>query len=212
MPQDTFESRRQKHTAAGGACCQRGNILLFILIGVIMFYVAFGIHMYVGPPMVRENSKELLSKYNSESGNPPAVSVAQRSGFRGPQEDRMVILSSAVPDKSVSSTIAADGIDDAVTAIVRCATSQGNLTIDVRGRWAPLGSEQFLKLVEAGMFTDLPFFRVCPRYISKIFLVFFFVLLLTLVIYQLSSGPSLAARISIWEDCKTTSLCGESEI
>jgi peptidyl-prolyl cis-trans isomerase A (cyclophilin A) len=41
------------------------------------------------------------------------------------------------------------------------------LTIDVREGWAPLGSEQFLTLVDKEFFTDLPFFRVCPRYITQ---------------------------------------------
>lgn len=57
--------------------------------------------------------------------------------------------------------------DDSVTAIVQCSTSRGNLTIDVRGHWAPLGSKQYLELVEENLFTDLPFFRVCPRYITQ---------------------------------------------
>lgn len=56
---------------------------------------------------------------------------------------------------------------DRVTDIVQCATSRGNLTIDVRRQWSPLGADQFLKLVALGHFDDLPFTRVCPRYITQ---------------------------------------------
>ena len=59
-------------------------------------------------------------------------------------------------------------IDDTITAVVECSTSQGNLTIDVRGHWSPLGAVQYLKLVKNKLFENLPFFRVCPRYISII--------------------------------------------
>lgn len=60
-----------------------------------------------------------------------------------------------------------DGVDDTVTSVVECVTSQGNLTIDVRSGWAPLGSIQYLNLISQNFFTDLPFFRVCPRYITQ---------------------------------------------
>ena len=59
------------------------------------------------------------------------------------------------------------GIDDSITAVVECVTSQGNLTIDVRSNWSPLGAERYLQLVNLSLFTDLPFFRVCPRYITQ---------------------------------------------
>lgn len=57
--------------------------------------------------------------------------------------------------------------NDLVTAVVQCSTTQGNITIDVRGSWSPRGSEQFLTLVDKKLFSDLPFFRVCPRYIAQ---------------------------------------------
>lgn len=63
----------------------------------------------------------------------------------------------AVPDNDI----------DAVTDIVECSTTQGNITIDVRSRWGPLGSARFLSMVEHNFFDDLPFFRVCPRYITQ---------------------------------------------
>lgn len=60
-----------------------------------------------------------------------------------------------------------DGTSDLVTAVVECSTTKGKLVIDVRSGWAPLGAEHFLKLVQNGLFTDLPFTRVCPHYITQ---------------------------------------------
>ena len=63
--------------------------------------------------------------------------------------------------------IARDGIDDTVTAVVECSTTAGNLTIDVRSAWSPLGSAQYLKIVEKNLFEEMAFTRVCPRYITQ---------------------------------------------
>ena len=52
-------------------------------------------------------------------------------------------------------------------AVVECSTTKGNLTIDIRSNWAPIGADHFLKLIEADLFTNLPFSRVCPRYITQ---------------------------------------------
>jgi hypothetical protein len=72
-------------------------------------------------------------------------------------------------------TITSNVPDDTVTAIVQCSTTAGNITIDVRGKWAPFGSSQFLKLVEMHFFEHMPFFRVCPRYISESMLPYEFI-------------------------------------
>eukprot|EP01035_Chromulina_nebulosa_P016935 gene16935-22427_t len=60
-----------------------------------------------------------------------------------------------------------DGIDDTVTAIIDCNTTSGNIVIDVRSGWGPLGSNQFLELIKSNHFNDLPFYRVCPRYVTQ---------------------------------------------
>lgn len=57
--------------------------------------------------------------------------------------------------------------DDTVTTVVTCSTSKGNLTIDIRQDWGPNGASRYLDLVRANFFDDLPFFRVCPRYITQ---------------------------------------------
>ena len=43
---------------------------------------------------------------------------------------------------------------------VTCMTTKGELTMDVHPEWSPLGAENFLKLVNGGYFTMVPFFRV----------------------------------------------------
>ena len=58
-------------------------------------------------------------------------------------------------------------LDDTITAVVECKTTHGPVTIDVRENWGPLGAAQYLSLVDQGFFTDLPFFRVAPRYITQ---------------------------------------------
>lgn len=60
-------------------------------------------------------------------------------------------------------------VDDTVTDVVFCETTAGNLTIDVRGNWGREGSKRYLDLVRMKYFELLPFFRVCPRYISNFF-------------------------------------------
>ena len=56
---------------------------------------------------------------------------------------------------------------DIVTAVIECDTTRGKVFMDVREAWAPLGVVRFLELVDQDMFTDLPFFRVAPRYITQ---------------------------------------------
>ena len=134
-------------------CCRTSNVLLFALIGFIVFYICVGVYMFQDAS-AHTHTKE-LDKIHKETETFQTL----QPGLR-----KVVVTQPSHTD--IPSTIAKDGIDDAVTAVVSCTTSQGNVTIDVRGKWAPLGAEQFLHLVDNNMFTDLPFFRVCPRYIS----------------------------------------------
>jgi len=67
----------------------------------------------------------------------------------------------------IGTDMQSDGIDDTVTAIVQCSTTRGEVVMDVRAGWSPVGAVQFLKLVDLGHFTDLPFTRVAPRYITQ---------------------------------------------
>ena len=78
-----------------------------------------------------------------------------------------MIRASAASHSNQSGDLRVEGLSDLVTAVVECQTSHGNLVIDVREKWAPLGAHRYLELVELGLFTDLPFFRVCPRYITQ---------------------------------------------
>lgn len=161
----SFESRRLKASGESSGCCKKGNLLLFVLVGFIVFYVGVGIHMYLGPHLSAV-SQDGQSNAIAMAASAPASPTSLEAQLRGGREGDPGALGSA--ENPSTGTVAADGIDDAVTAVVSCSTTQGDLTIDVRGNWAPIGSQQFLSLVEKGLFTDLPFFRVCPRYISKI--------------------------------------------
>jgi hypothetical protein len=62
---------------------------------------------------------------------------------------------------------AEDNIKDVVSDVVKCFTTYGELIIDVRKEWAPLGAARFVELVDSGHFTDLPFYRVCPKYLTQ---------------------------------------------
>jgi hypothetical protein len=172
---DSFQARRAK-AAGEDACCKRGNILLFVLIGFVMFYATAGGYMYAGPGGAggaETQTRELVDTQAQPQPQPrgsvsDSAAQAQLRGGGGAEQSPPIPPAPPAPKAPpAASTVAADGIDDGVTAVVHCSTSQGNLTVDVRGGWAPLGAEQYLKLVEEGLFTDLPFFRVCPRYISK---------------------------------------------
>lgn len=52
---------------------------------------------------------------------------------------------------------------EANLSLVKCQTSQGDLTIRIRPDWGPLGAEHFMQQVEAGFFTQNVFYRVPPR-------------------------------------------------
>jgi hypothetical protein len=58
-------------------------------------------------------------------------------------------------------------IDDTITATALCYTTKGKLEIDIRSGWSPIGAEQLLLLIDNGFFVNLPFTRVCPRYITQ---------------------------------------------
>jgi peptidyl-prolyl cis-trans isomerase A (cyclophilin A) len=50
---------------------------------------------------------------------------------------------------------------------VRFVTSKGPVVLEVHRDWAPLGAEQFHKLVEAKFFDGARFFRVVPRFVVQ---------------------------------------------
>src|SRR4051812_8365398 len=47
---------------------------------------------------------------------------------------------------------------------VRMVTSKGPVLIEVHPAWAPLGAEQFRKLVDAKFFDGARFFRIVPNF------------------------------------------------
>lgn len=128
-----------------------GYLALFLLCIIIFLVVLF---WYGGSSNAPSNDVETAKKL---------VSPAKKSI----SSINQIAQTAAIREKDQLHEIANDGIDDTVTAVVECSTSAGNLTIDVRSAWSPLGAAQFLKLVELDLFTDLPFTRVCPKYITQ---------------------------------------------
>ena len=94
----------------------------------------------------------------SELGNQPIdVGVPDDTSVRDVL-DKLIAAGSVVLNSSP---------DDTVTTVISCGTSKGNLTIDLRRGWGPVGAQRYLSLVQSTVFDDLPFFRVCPRYITQ---------------------------------------------
>jgi len=119
---------------------------------VLLFIVALFI-LFQGGTESDEQSKKVT---------PPKQQALKKENL-----SNQIVKAAADREKKQLHEIGADGIDDTVTAVVECSTSAGNVTIDVRSVWSPIGSAQFLKLVKLDLFTDLPFTRVCPKYITQ---------------------------------------------
>ncbi len=50
---------------------------------------------------------------------------------------------------------------------VKFETTKGDIVIEVLPEWAPIGARHFRKLVEAGYFTDIAFFRVVRDFMAQ---------------------------------------------
>lgn len=50
---------------------------------------------------------------------------------------------------------------------VQLTTSKGVILVEVHRDWAPLGAEQFYKLVKAGYFDGARFFRIVPNFVVQ---------------------------------------------
>ena len=50
---------------------------------------------------------------------------------------------------------------------VKLKTTQGDIIIDVKKEWAPLGAQRFYTLVKSGYYTDIAFFRVIDGFIAQ---------------------------------------------
>lgn len=54
--------------------------------------------------------------------------------------------------------------------LVKCHTTAANgqpFVIEIKPEWAPLGSDRFIKLVESGYFTGVPFFRYVKGFLTQ---------------------------------------------
>ena len=51
---------------------------------------------------------------------------------------------------------------------VRLETTKGDLIIDVKRAWAPVGADRFFNLVKIGYFDDTAFFRVVENFMAQV--------------------------------------------
>jgi peptidyl-prolyl cis-trans isomerase A (cyclophilin A) len=62
------------------------------------------------------------------------------------------------------------GVTDINGTLVKCHTTAANgaaFILEIKREWAPLGAERFLQLVESGYYTNVPFFRVVPGFLTQ---------------------------------------------
>lgn len=50
---------------------------------------------------------------------------------------------------------------------VKLVTTKGDIVVEIRPDWAPLGAARFKELVEAGYFTDIAFFRMARGFVAQ---------------------------------------------
>ena len=124
----------------------------FLLLGLTVFFI--------GIIIIFLNLKEPITLNNHNHNNNKIYEITNTI-----IENKINIIEENYIKKN--EVINNDGIDDTVTSIVECKTSLGSFIIDIRKRWAPLGSEQFLYLVNNSFFENVPFSRVCPKYITQ---------------------------------------------
>eukprot|EP00659_Diplonema_papillatum_P000850 gene850-1307_t len=50
---------------------------------------------------------------------------------------------------------------------VKCASTQGDFTIEMTPERGPIGAQRFIDLVEDEFFADVPMFRVVPNFLVQ---------------------------------------------
>eukprot|EP00241_Pyramimonas_parkeae_P006533 CAMPEP_0114229850 /NCGR_PEP_ID=MMETSP0058-20121206/3141_1 /TAXON_ID=36894 /ORGANISM="Pyramimonas parkeae, CCMP726" /LENGTH=334 /DNA_ID=CAMNT_0001340981 /DNA_START=149 /DNA_END=1153 /DNA_ORIENTATION=- len=79
----------------------------------------------------------------------------------------MLCLISSMCFLDPRTTLASARLFDSLTGstphkLVQCSTTKGNVVVQMRSDWAPLGAARFVDLVERGFFTDVALFRKNP--------------------------------------------------
>jgi len=175
MPKlDTFNSKHAKLSGSKDIRLTHIALCLFGIIITLYIWIIFKFGIVTSPwNKTNESKGKIPSKYfyvtqpsHIDNGFDSIRNVMSYGSDRNDTTGSSIQANSAYKHGDLNKS-ESDNLSDAVTAVVQCSTTKGNLTVDVRGHWAPVGSQQFLKLVTKGLFTDLPFFRVCPRYISQ---------------------------------------------
>lgn len=152
-----FKHNKSSSEASWG--CSVGRIMLVV---ALLFIAAYGIVI-----------ARILTTSQPEQPLPPPESQSTKAYIKNPslissQYGKPDSIRNTVDTQShASSSSSPDTPSDTITAVVECKTTHGPITVDVREHWGPLGASQYLSLVDQDFFTDLPFFRVAPRYITQ---------------------------------------------
>lgn len=157
----------------GSRFTNSGTLYLIVVSTVVVFFLYLRYTVFSGDSISNKHSKTFREV--DKAADKDFVSLADASKILEQKRSKNVAADSesAVATTNTKATASelkmesSDGIDDTVTSEVTCTTTAGELTIDVRSAWSPLGAKQFIELVDKGLFTDLPFLRVAPRYITQ---------------------------------------------
>ena len=101
-------------------------------------------------PLRTSDASKIIDTDGADSHTPANVIAATNTPANDKVEEKFV-----------------DPVTDLVSDVVLCKTTYGDLIFDVRKAWAPIGAARFVELVDAGHFTNLPFYRVCPKYLTQ---------------------------------------------
>jgi hypothetical protein len=139
---------------------------------VVVYFISNNIGTSTKPPIA-----ELPSKLRAEAAAMLVTDPTEKEEVAVKSKDKLKEREVArkdepsdepdTSDKTTGDYVDPDSIQDIVNAVVKCKTTHGDLIIDVREAWAPLGAARFLEMVDADFFTDLPIFRVCPKYLCQ---------------------------------------------
>lgn len=144
------------------------NILIILLCFCVILYIWVTLNYFLSP----SNSTSSISSISTTKTTTtpitnPIITIPTTSSPKLILSNNEIKSSLRSNNNNVNIINKNNSLNDLVTAIVECQTNVGNLIIDVRENWSPLGSQRYLELVKMGFFENLPFFRVCPRYITQ---------------------------------------------
>ena len=124
------------------------KIVLGIIVILLVIYIWLIFDYFYAPNKpIRKNNSAIIDKHIKFNNSDISKIHSSRTDIKKPTNNLNQQASNAI--------------------IFSCKTTQGDITIDVYTNWSKYGIVRFVELVESQLFDDLPFFRVCPRYIMQ---------------------------------------------